>query len=136
MTRLNTYNGDRGKGDDLVKSLVSITQNIFKRNKVTRKRAKATRKHQNITKDRLDNLEKKMSMIMQSLENPATSIANVRQTMAELSKKWGENWEQSERKHGKHDNSLKVAFRVIYLQTKTMSQLNTTFNTTLENKNA
>ena len=72
---------------------------------------------------------------MQSLENQAISIADVRQTMAETSEKWEESWEQSERNHGKHDNSLKVAFKVINLQTKAMSQLNSA-KSTLEDKNA
>ena len=61
---------------------------------------------------------------MQSLENQAISMADQRQTIVESRGKWEENWQKSEQKHGKHEDSLKVAFRLLNLQTRTMAQLN------------
>ena len=83
--------------------------------------------------NRLDSLEKQMSMVIQSLENQAISMADQRQTMIESGEKWEENWQKSEQKHGKHEESLKVAFRLLNLQTRTMAQLNST-KLAMENK--
>lgn len=86
-----------------------------------------------MTDNRLDSLEKQMSMVMQSLENQAISMADQRQTMEESGEKWEENWQKSEKKHGKHEGSLKVAFRLLNLQTRTMTQLNSA-KLAIENK--
>ena len=83
--------------------------------------------------NRLDSLEKHMSMVIQSLENQAILMADQRKTMVESGEKWEENWQKSEQKHGKRKDYLKVAFRLLNLQTRTMAQLNSA-KLAMENK--
>ena len=86
MTTMSANTIRRSNGNDVVNRLALSAKSVAKKNKVTKKKAKASRTKQRMMDNRLDSLEKEMSMVMQSLENQPISMADQRQTIVHIHK--------------------------------------------------